>query len=76
VTLNTPDDLVAGDVLRVTSTKVRAALYGEVTHPIVSSPPQRGLYRAMCDKAIWFKPSWSQLPTTQMGAFTPSRTTP
>jgi hypothetical protein len=69
VTLNTPADLVAGDVLRVTFDE------GVVLHcavkslaPIVSSPPQRGLYRATCDKAIWFKPSWSQLPITQTGS--------
>ncbi|HTP08839.1 MAG TPA: hypothetical protein VMP08_11355 [Anaerolineae bacterium] len=68
VTLNTPDDLVAGDLLRITFDEgyvLQCAV--KSLAPIVSSPPQRGLYRATCDKAIWFKPSWSQLPTTQTG---------
>jgi hypothetical protein len=71
VTLNTPADLVAGDVLRVTFDE------GYVLHcavksldPIVSSPPQRGLYRAAGDKAIWFKPGWSQAPSTSTGSAT------
>jgi hypothetical protein len=69
VTLNTPDDLVAGDVLRVTFDEgfvLQCAV--KSLAPIASSPPQRGLYRATCDKAIWFRPSWSQLPTAQTGS--------
>ena len=68
VTLTSPNDLQIGDLLRVTF-KTGSILMCVVNaiEPSTTSPLQPRQYRVTCDKAIWFKSSWQQPPTSANG---------
>jgi hypothetical protein len=68
VTLSSSADLVVGDLLRLTfenGTILMCAVKSIESN--ASSPPQPNQSHVTCDKAIWFKSSWQQLPLTQTG---------
>ncbi len=68
VTLTSPADLVVGDLLRLTFENGAILMCAvKSIESNKSSPPQPNQYHVTCDKAIWFKSSWQQLPSTQTG---------
>src|SRR6185436_18669960 len=66
--LTSPNDLVIGDLLRLTfgeGYELVCAIKSIQPSPSPSSPPN--LYRLVCDKAVWFRLSWAHAPVWQSG---------
>lgn len=67
-TLTSLNELVIGDLLRVTFKEGYELICAvKSIGPSPSSPPAPNRCRLVCDKAIWLRPSWAQAPERENG---------